>query len=258
MNTVNPKVTKAAMHVAFDAAEYTWVDIQDLVVDDDTLKPAALELGEYRVAKIPLMFERMAVLPPRSHWDADAVITVERTGDSVNVSMWAFNQPEYAFAATIKENDDEHRTLVLDFHVPEDHYKTLMETFKGDRRKAETWMSGATTQFMSFLYYATAVKPVVQETYTCPPNPANVKRRRQGKVPMYEWKTIVIDKAIRKRITNAKRAAKPSEPKREHGVRGHWAVSKLGKRFWRREHKRGDASKGTIFHDYQTTGENNG
>lgn len=255
MNVVNPKVAKASMHVAFDAAQYTWIDIQNIVVDDDMLRPAAMELSEYRVAKIPLMFERMAVIPPRSHWDADAVITVERTGDRVTVSMWAFDQPTYAFAATIKESDDEQHTLLLDFDVPKAHYETLMGIFKGDRKKAKTWMSGSTTQFMSFLYYATAVRPLVQETYTCPPNPANVKRRRQGKVPMYEWKTIVIDNVIRKRIAKAKRAAKPSDPKREHGVRGHWAVSKLGKRFWRREHKRGDASKGTIFHDYQTQGE---
>jgi hypothetical protein len=197
----------------------------------------------------------MAVIPPLEHWDADAVITVERTGSRIVVGMWAFNQPEYAFRAVVKESDDENHTLLLDFDVPKAHYATMMRTFKGDRNKAQTWMSGNTTQFMSYLYYATAAKPAVTETYTCPPNPANGKRRRQGKVPMYEWKTIVIDAAIRKRIANAVRAAKPREPQREHGVRGHWAVSKLGKKFWRKAHTRGDARIGTIFHDYQTTGE---
>ena len=254
MSEINPKVAKAAMHVAFDAAEYTWVDIHELAVDSATLQPFATELSEYDVAKMPLLFERMAVLPPREHWDEDAVITVERVGSRIVVGMWAFDKPDYAFQAVVKESDDEHRTMLLDFDVPKAHYDTLMSTFKGDRQKAQTWMSGATTQLMTYLYYATAVKNVVEETYTCPVNPANVKRRRQGKVPMYEWKTIVIDSTIRKRMAKAKRAAKPREAQREHGVRGHWAVSKLGKKFWRKEHKRGDASKGTIFHDYQTKG----
>ena len=255
MTEINPRVVKAASLVSFDAASYTWVDIQDVAVDNDTLKPFAMELGEYRVERIPMLFERMAVIPPRSHWDSDAVITVERVGARVVLSMWAFNQPEYAFKAVIKESDDADHTLLLDFDVPKTNYDTMMSTFKGDRSKAQTWMSGSTTQFMSYLYYATVAKAVVTETYTCPTNPANVKRRRQGKVPMYEWKTIIIDATIRRRITNAKRAAKPREPQREHGVRGHWAVrKKSGKRYWVRAHTRGDASKGTIFHDYQTTG----
>ena len=37
-----------------------------------------------------------------------------------------------------------------------------------------------------------------------------------------------------------------------HDVRGHWSVSKLGKRYWVKSHKRGDSAKGTIFHDYVT------
>lgn len=256
MTEINPKVAKAAMHVAFDAAEYTWIDIQELAVDNATLQLAAKELSEYRVEKVPLLFERMAVIPPLEHWDADAVITVERTGNRIVVGMWAFDQPEYAFQAVVKESDDENHTLLLDFDVPKAHYATMLSTFKGDRNKAQTWMSGGTTQLMTYLYYATTAKKGTTEYYTCPPNPANVKRRRQGKVPMYEWKTIVIDATVRKRMTDAVRAAKPREPQREHGVRGHWAVrKKSGKRYWVRAHKRGDASKGTIFHDYQTTGE---
>ena len=252
MSEINPKVAKAAMRVAFDAAEYTWIDIQELEVDSSTLQPFALELSEYDIAKMPLLFERMAVIPPRAHWDEDSVITVERIGSRVFVSMWSFDRPEYAFQATVKESNDEHRTMLLDFDVPKAHYDTLMHTFKGDMQKAQTWMSGGTTQFMSYLYYATAVKNTVEETYTCPANPANVKRRRQGKVPMYEWKTLIIDSTIRKRVASARRAAIPRAPQREHDVRGHWVTSKLGKRFWRTAHKRGDASVGTIFHDYQT------
>jgi hypothetical protein len=38
-------------------------------------------------------------------------------------------------------------------------------------------------------------------------------------------------------------------------VRGHWAVrKKSGKRYWVKAHKRGDPSKGSVFHDYQLVG----
>lgn len=40
--------------------------------------------------------------------------------------------------------------------------------------------------------------------------------------------------------------------RRLHEVRGHWCVSKrTGKRWWRKSHKRGDASLGVINHDYE-------
>ena len=40
--------------------------------------------------------------------------------------------------------------------------------------------------------------------------------------------------------------------KRLHEVRGHWCVRrKSGKRYWRKAHKRGDKSLGTITKDYK-------
>ena len=256
MPEINPRVVKASARVPFDAADYTWVDIQDFAIDEVVLKPVAMDMSEHHVDKLPLLFERMAVIPPRHQWDVDSVITVEREGRRIVLRMWALDRAEYAFQATIKEADDGAHTLLLDFDVPKEHYATMLKTFGNDRKKAELWMSGGTTQLMTCLYQATINSRTVEETYTCPTNPANVKRRRQGKMPMYEWKTLVIDATIRKRIAAAVRAAKPREPQREHGVRGHWAVrKKSGKRYWVKAHKRGDASKGTIFHDYTTQGD---
>lgn len=257
MSEINPNVAKAAMHVAFDAAEYTWVDIHKFDVDEEALKPVAIELSQYSVQKFPLLFERLAVIPPSCNWDDDAVITVQREGGRIICRMWAFGHEEYAFQATIKEFDDASASVVFDFDIPKANYETLLHTFKGDKDRARAWMSGSTTQLLTCLYCATISTPTVTETYSCPPNPSNAKRKRKGKLPLYEWKTIVIDKAVRKRIEKMLHEAKPREKAREHEVRGHWAVSKLGKKYWRKGHKRGDASKGTIFHDYQTQGENN-
>ena len=78
----------------------------------------------------------------------------------------------------------------------------------------------------------------------------NAKRLRKGKPPLYEWQTVSIHKPS---------PALPSAPKggthaspRLHQRRGHWAVSKLGKKYWRRETVVGNPDNGMIFHDYTT------
>jgi hypothetical protein len=76
----------------------------------------------------------------------------------------------------------------------------------------------------------------------------NDKRKRKGKKPLYEWRTIEIKPSVMRSNSKGGTHASP----RSHDVRGHWSVSKLGKRYWVKSHKRGDSAKGTIFHDYVT------
>ena len=73
----------------------------------------------------------------------------------------------------------------------------------------------------------------------------NAKRIRQGKKPLFEWTTVTIEPRSAKNESLGGTHASP----RLHDVRGHWVV-RNGNKFWRRAHKRGDASKGVIFHDY--------
>jgi hypothetical protein len=78
----------------------------------------------------------------------------------------------------------------------------------------------------------------------------NAKRIRKGKSPLYEWRTVTLER---------KRHGLPSAPKggthaspRLHQRRGHWSVSKLGKKYWRRETVVGNPDNGMLFHDYTT------
>lgn len=250
MTEINKNVLRHAAYVPLDAAAYTWIDLSAQDVSREVLHPYALEQVSFPVAKIPLLFERMAIIPPLANWSDKEVFTVERVNGRITITGWVHGREKKGFSVELFDDGAGEYSMMVDFDP-----KDVLSHFQQDTSKAAQWCKNNTVELLVNMHYASTAKKGTTEYYTCPPNPANVKRRRQGKVPMYEWKTIVIDATIRKRIANAVRAAKPREPQREHGVRGHWAVSKLGKRFWRKAHTRGDASIGTIFHDYQTTGE---
>lgn len=84
-------------------------------------------------------------------------------------------------------------------------------------------------------------RPTVKQTFT------NRRKIAAGKTPTYDWTTVVIDPI--KPIGTDRKGGTHASP-RQHDVRGHYAKSKLGKLFWRKAHKRGDPSLGTVFHDY--------
>lgn len=74
------------------------------------------------------------------------------------------------------------------------------------------------------------------------------KRIRQGKVPLFDWKTVTIQPTKSKREHLGGTHASP----RLHDRRGHWRVMKKSqKRVWVRDCKVGNASNGIVFHDYK-------
>ena len=256
MSEMNPRVAQAAALVPFDAADYTGVDIMDLEATTEELKPHAYELEMvFEIKTMPLLFERMAVLPPKEHWDTTSVATIERINGEVHFKMWLKGYDKVGYEAVLSDNTANVHGLDVHLRVDPIHHKNLMKHLNNSAEEAQRWLLGSVTHLMAYLYYGTVVKRSLVESFTCTAHGNNAKRRRQKKVPMYEWKTIYIDDVARKRLEHAVRAAKPRAPQREHDVRGHWAISKLGKKFWRKAHKRGDASLGTIFHDYQMQGD---
>jgi len=74
----------------------------------------------------------------------------------------------------------------------------------------------------------------------------HAKRIRQGKVPMYDWKTITIEPP---KLKSESRGGTHASP-RWHERRGHFRVTKKGLRVWVNNCVVGQASKGAVFHDY--------
>jgi hypothetical protein len=97
------------------------------------------------------------------------------------------------------------------------------------------------------IFLETIHKPDAQyQMYTAVPKSNNPKRIRQGKKPMFDWHTVLIEPPRQKMPDQGGTHASP----RLHDVRGHW-VKRGDKRYWRKAHQRGDASLGVVFHDYK-------
>lgn len=86
-----------------------------------------------------------------------------------------------------------------------------------------------------------AYVPVVQQTFT------NKRKIAQGKLPSYDWRTVVIEAVKARALPMGGTHASP----RAHDRRGHIRRLRSGGQVWVRDCRVGDASKGTVFHDYE-------
>ncbi len=76
----------------------------------------------------------------------------------------------------------------------------------------------------------------------------NQKRQAKGKSALtFDWHTIEIEPP---KVKNDPQCGTHASPRR-HQVRGHWRTYKSGVKGWVKECWKGDASKGSVFKDYQ-------
>jgi len=86
-----------------------------------------------------------------------------------------------------------------------------------------------------------AYVPSVAQTFT------NKRKIAQGKLPTYDWRTVIIEPTKPKSEFKGGTHASP----RLHDRRGHLRRLRSGKNVWVRPCKVGDANLGVIFHDYK-------
>ena len=87
---------------------------------------------------------------------------------------------------------------------------------------------------------ATGHKPIKRSNWE--------KKIRQGKIPTYDWTTVVIEPSKPKGEDQGGTHASP----RWHERRGHWrTMKKSGKRVWVKNCEVGDKALGAVFHDYK-------
>ena len=109
-------------------------------------------------------------------------------------------------------------------------------------------MDAAISSLVGISFWLERLNAERMPAYRATPSPSNPKRLRQGKKPLFDWHTVVVEP---KRVKGEALGGTHATP-RLHEVRGHW-VTRNNKRFWRKPHKRGDATKGIVFHDYKIT-----
>ena len=285
---MDPLIAHAAKLNYFDAAHYTWILLRKELVlryNIEQLNSFLLEHGDYaaplRTEEILLPFEHIALLLHEGNpntFGETFLVTIDCHNSRLSkITQWSGtlggNTQMMVFDFQVTKDDDTLRTALKAHSTPESWER--FDRLNGDPVTAfrnKTLVSfdpriDKKTQNDLLKFFVPTVKTVVryiaaasagllageQLTYHKPKgNPTNAKRIRRGKAPLYEWTTLQLE---------TKPPELPAAPKggthaspRLHQRRGHWATSKLGKKFWRRESVVGDPEKGMIFHDYKTTG----
>lgn len=115
-----------------------------------------------------------------------------------------------------------------------------------DEQQAQMVLGFMSAWLGSLSQRAESYVPSVKPTFT------NLRKIKQGKVPTYEWRTVVIEPVQANREHQGGTHASP----RLHDRRGHLRRLRSGKNVWVRECKVGDPSKGVVFHDYKVKASN--
>lgn len=121
------------------------------------------------------------------------------------------------------------------------HYKALNEKEVIKQEDAEMILGFIGAWYESMSRRVDAYIPSVQKTFT------NRRKIAQGKVPIYEWRTVTIEPTKPRQESQGGTHASP----RQHDRRGHLRRLASGKTVWVRHCKVGHPNKGVIYHDYK-------
>lgn len=236
---MTPLITKAVTFFPEMAADYKWFDIADIDHGVEYTHKENMEL-----LKQPLPFDKCAIVGIDLDGQTYAVLVSQEDGMLL------------VHGANTLANTDNLRVQidpVFRINPMEENTDTGLTIFYEDKRvyknKSDAANKVSTISVVVIaMFLRNLDKQKINTVYTPVPSKNHAKRIRQGKKPMFDWHTVVIEPPKQASPYQGGTHASP----RLHEVRGHWVVRK-GKRFWRKPHQRGDASLGIVFHDYKIT-----
>ena len=223
------EMVKMVSAVDFDPVDLQWFDLSGYVNDQS------------HAVTEPLMthrppFEKNIVVwrgKTRSHESYDTIFMVVGNDpqEGVLVTMWkgpTGKQPQRFPTMVYLVEGDMLRYGSMDDGVElEKDVAELMLAYVGN------WLESLSLRNEAYV-------PVVQQTFT------NRRKMAQGKTPTYDWTTVIVEPVKPRQENQGGTHASP----RLHDRRGHLRRLQNGKTCWVKPHKVGDASKGTVFHDY--------
>lgn len=109
-----------------------------------------------------------------------------------------------------------------------------------DHKEAEMILGFVSAWYGSMAKRSTSYVPSIAKTFT------NKRKIAQGKIPSYDWHTVVIEAVEPKSESKGGTHASP----RLHDRRGHIRRLRSGKNVWVKPCKVGDAAKGIVWKDY--------
>lgn len=120
-------------------------------------------------------------------------------------------------------------------------YGPVDENTTMDKTEAEMLLGFVSAWYESLSRRREAYMPIVAPTFT------NRRKIAQGKMPTYDWRTVIIEPAEPRTECQGGTHASP----RLHDRRGHLRRLRSGKNVWVKACKVGDPTKGAVFHDYK-------
>ncbi len=231
---MTPLIMEAAGYFPELSADYKWFDVSDIDHSQEHTH-----------------FENMILLRNPLPFDKCASVGVDLNGNNYCILAEKLDNGMLLMRAATKFPD----MLQID---PEFSFDPDAVAFDGATilfkdRRYEKIPDAVTCAQITLMALSLLIKALNKDSHTAyvpTGKSSNPKRIRQGKKPLFDWHTVIIEPPKQKLPYQGGSHASP----RLHDVRGHW-VNRNGKKFWRKAHQRGDASLGVVFHDYKLKGE---
>ena len=249
---MTPLIAEMVNLVKDKADQWMWFDIYEAWTTSHEIFDHARSL---RGLQQKLPFQRCAVVLGDNEEKRTLLMITEALAVRVDKDDPEKKIPVLAFAGVMVDKKDKTQGFVLPlFSVNLDEEaveKGVTIHFENpDHDKEPVTVQSAKNALVAASFWLERMNTQGMKVYEPIPSKSNPKRIRQGKKPMFDWHTVVLEP---RSVKSEYLGGTHSSP-RLHDVRGHWVV-RGNKKFWRKPHKRGDASKGVIFHDYKLKGE---
>jgi hypothetical protein len=225
---------------------FKWFDISDVPIETDGIYFTQRTYSSF--IDTPLPFDHVAIVLIDNNGSKATVVLSQKHDakmEGIVGRTWVkhingahFRTPLFIFRVVDTENDDEQTVEVLGLN---EKGEVLTDVSEKEKQCFNTSL-GYMCTFLNLLSY----KPMTGYEATKRSNHA--KRIRQGKVPLFDWRTITIEPTKPKGEYQGGTHASP----RQHERRGHWRLIKRSmKRVWVKNCTVGNAARGVIFHDYK-------
>lgn len=262
---MTPNILEAMKWTAH-ADEFVWFDLGYLTNDKLSTAQARADRGEFLPVlytqvlpvDIPMPFEKFGVVLQSPALKADTqgdmyfAATFDRSGDDMQVVFWHPSKKHLiltqvgAKSAAGEEDMWYGGDLLAEI-------KKLPSSANKSEADIIGYYSGIARNFYWILLAELTDKKRKVSAYSPVPNPANEKRIRKGKKPLFEWKVIDVT-AQHVAADNAAPTGRTHASPRRHVRRGHQRKLANGKTIWIKQMMVGKIEFGYIHHSY-TTGE---
>lgn len=246
---MNPHIPRFASAAA-DLAGYTWFDAT-ATPEDSTFKSAAIAAGVWYRANLfdrHLPFPKCAVLHSQLNGTVVVAYVVDMGDRVLRVRGYALDDPRepvFTYERDRAPNPVDGVRLFADEGV---HAQLERQMPGRDSVDIAGLIVSDVLRWLELLS-AGLMSAYVREGHAATVLPLSPTRRALGRLPLLEWRTVVVEPRPPRAEPKGGTHASP----RQHDRRGHWRT-RGEKRFWVKQCRVGRLIDGMIMKDYKVKG----